>query len=81
MKITAPDIGSVMGPGKMNDHDADDTKYDDYAVKDAADTIARAQGHMADPKMMAKVAKHADGKIRDLKTLRKMASKKALEGN
>lgn len=47
--------------------DSEDAR--DYEAESAFDTIARAEEHKADPKMMARVKKHAGRKLKAMKGL------------
>ena len=51
----------------LNPKDSEDAR--DYEAESAFDTIARAEEHKADPKMMARVKKHAGRKLKAMKGL------------
>lgn len=63
----------------------DSEKYDDWKVECAYNDLMRAEEIKADPELMEKVAEFArkklPGKIRSLKELRKIASKRIKEIN
>lgn len=55
-----------------------ENKYDEYAVKDAADTMMRAEEHKSDPKMMELVGKHLNKKKKHIHKITSIKELRAL---
>lgn len=58
---------------------ADADEPQDYEVKDAADTLMRAEDIKKNKKLMPHVHKHLDQKMKSLKSLKAMAGQKQNE--
>lgn len=78
--IDSPAPGPKAGPDAQ-------AKYSDYEVKDAFNTLTKAEEIKADPHLMKHVAKHADhhqkviSSIKELKEHRDSLNKKPKEEN
>lgn len=58
-----------MKNGKSLAMKVEDSKYDEWAVKDALRTLQEAQRIMKDDKMMKMVEKEADKQVQEIKSI------------
>lgn len=78
LKAAKPSVEVTVKHGEPDEDDKEKPEWDDWQLKDHADTLARAEEIKANPKLMEALKPHIEKKAKAYKSLNQLRKRAAM---